>query len=39
MNIRFRIHRNFGFIVSPEVDVQLPDFLFNADLAGGVEAA
>jgi hypothetical protein len=39
VNFRFRIHRNFGFIISPEVDVQLPDFLFNADLAGGVEGA
>jgi hypothetical protein len=39
MNFRFRIHRNFGFIVSPEIDVQFPDFLFNVDLAGGVEGA
>jgi len=39
VNFRFRIHRNFGFIVSPEVDAQFPDFLFNIDLAGGVEGA
>lgn len=39
VNVRIRIHRNFGFIISPELDVQLPNFLFNADLAGGVEAA
>jgi hypothetical protein len=38
-NVRFRVHRNFGFIVSPEVDVLLPDFLFNMDLSGGIEAA
>jgi len=39
INVRIRIMRNFGFIVSPEVDVLLPDFLINADLSGGVEAA
>ena len=39
MNVRFRFHRNFGFILSPEFDVMLPDFLFNADFSGGVEAA
>jgi hypothetical protein len=39
LNFRFRVHRNFGFIVSPEVDVLLPDFLLNLDLSGGVEAA
>jgi hypothetical protein len=39
VNVRFRIHRNFGFIVSPEIDFQLPGILFNADLAGGIEAA
>jgi hypothetical protein len=39
VNVRFRIHRNFGFIISPEVDVMVPDFLFNIDLAGGVEGA
>jgi hypothetical protein len=39
INVRFRIHRNFGFIISPEVDLQLPDLMFNGDLAGGVEVA
>ena len=39
VNVRFRVHRNFGFIVSPELDLQLPALLFNADLSGGVEAA
>jgi hypothetical protein len=39
LNARFRVHRNFGFIVSPEIDVLLPDFLFNIDLSAGVEAA
>jgi hypothetical protein len=39
VNVRFRVHRNFGFIVAPELDFQLPAVLFNADLSGGVEAA
>jgi hypothetical protein len=39
VNVRFRVHRNFGFIVSPELDFQLPAVLFSADLSGGVEAA
>jgi hypothetical protein len=39
INFRWRLHRNFGLIISPELDFQFPDVLFNADLAGGVEAA
>lgn len=39
MNVRWRIHRNFGLIVAPEFDVQFPGLLFNFDLAGGLEAA
>jgi hypothetical protein len=39
VNVRIRIHRNFGFIISPELDLQVPDLLFNIDLAGGVEGA
>lgn len=39
VNVRFRVHRNFGFIVSPEIDFQLPGVLFNGDLSAGVEAA
>ncbi|MDH5670891.1 MAG: hypothetical protein OEZ06_02020 [Myxococcales bacterium] len=39
VNVRIRVHRNFGLILSPEVDVLLPDFLFNIDLSGGIEAA
>jgi hypothetical protein len=39
VNVRFRVHRNFGFIVSPEIDFQLPAVLFNGDLSAGVEAA
>jgi hypothetical protein len=39
VNFRFRIHKNFGFIVAPEFDVQLPDFMIHADLSAGVEGA
>ncbi|HMI93840.1 MAG TPA: hypothetical protein VK509_20845 [Polyangiales bacterium] len=39
VNLRYRLHRNFGLIVSPEVDVQFPGFLFNMDLMGGAEGA
>jgi len=39
INVRWRIHRNFGLIASPEIDVQLPHFLLNGDLAIGAEAA
>jgi hypothetical protein len=39
VNVRFRVHRNFGFIVSPEIDFQLPGVLFNGDLSAGVEGA
>jgi hypothetical protein len=39
INVRLRVHRNFGFIVSPEIDFQFPDMLFNGDLSGGIEAA
>ena len=33
INVRWRIVRNFGLILSPEFDVQLPDLLFHGDLA------
>jgi hypothetical protein len=39
INVRYRLHRNFGFIFSPELDVQLPNFMFNMDLSIGAEAA
>jgi hypothetical protein len=39
VNIRVRVHRNFGLIFSPELDLQVPDLMFNVDLAGGVEGA
>jgi len=39
VNVRYRLHRNFGLIAAPEFDVQFPGLLFNFDLAGGVEAA
>ncbi len=39
VNVRIRVHRNFGFILSPEIDAQLPRFMLNLDLAGGVEGA
>jgi hypothetical protein len=38
-NFRWRVHRNFGLIIGPEIDVQFPDLLFNVDIGGGVEAA
>ncbi len=38
-NFRFRIHRNFGLVLGPELDVQFPDFLINVDVGGGLEAA
>lgn len=39
VNLRIRVHRNFGFIISPEFDLQLPDILPHIDLSGGVETA
>jgi hypothetical protein len=39
-NLRYRLHKNLGFFVAPEVDIQLPTFLLNLDLTFlGVEAA
>lgn len=39
VNVRYRIHENFGLIAAPEVDVYLPDLLFNIELSIGAEAA
>jgi hypothetical protein len=39
INLRIRVHRNFGFIIGPEVDVLLPKLLLHGDLSGGFEAA
>jgi hypothetical protein len=39
VNIRYRIHKNFGLIASPEVDVYLPDLLLNLEFSIGAEAA
>ncbi len=38
-NLRYRFHRSFGVLASPEVDIQLPTFLLNIDLTFGVEAS
>lgn len=39
VNVRFRLDRNWGVILSPEIDVMFPDFLLNVDAMLGVEAA
>jgi hypothetical protein len=39
VNVRYRIIRNFGVIVSPEVDLYLPDLLLNLEISIGAEAA
>lgn len=39
LNIRVRVHRNFGFILSPEVDLQIPALMLHGDLSGGIETA
>jgi hypothetical protein len=39
VNARWRLHRNFGFIIAPELDVQFPGLLFSGDIGAGVEAA
>lgn len=38
-NFRYRIVPNFGIVMSPEVDVQFPSFLLNADVTLGPEVA
>jgi hypothetical protein len=38
-NFRVRFHRNLGVIISPEVDVQIPDLMLHADLSAGLETA
>ena len=39
VNVRIRVHRNFGFILAPEFDVLLPNFMMHVDISGGIEAA
>jgi hypothetical protein len=40
MNFRYRLHKNFGFYMSPELDLQFPTFLWNVDFTfAGLEAA
>jgi hypothetical protein len=39
VNVRWRLHRNFGLILAPELDLQFPALLFNADMGLGVEGA
>jgi hypothetical protein len=39
VNVRWRLHRHFGLIASPQVDVYLPDLLLNLELSIGAEAA
>jgi hypothetical protein len=39
-NFRYRLSEHFGLFAAPELDVQLPTFLFNLDLTlAGLEAA
>ncbi|MDH5675717.1 MAG: EB domain-containing protein [Myxococcales bacterium] len=39
-NLRYRLMKNFGFYMAPEIDVQFPTILFNIDLTLlGVEVA
>ena len=38
-NLRYRVVRNFGFVLAPEFDVQMPTLLFDVDVTGGIEAA
>jgi hypothetical protein len=38
-NFRVRLHRNFGVIIAPEIDVQLPDLMVHGDLSAGIETA
>jgi hypothetical protein len=39
INVRMRLHRNFGILISPEIDVLFPDLLFAGDLSIGAEGA
>jgi len=39
VNVRYRIIRNFGVVVSPEVDLFLPDLMLNLEISVGAEAA
>ncbi len=35
----YRVARNFGFHLTPEIHILLPTFLFDVDLTGGIEVA
>jgi hypothetical protein len=37
--LRYRFHRNFGVVLTPELDLQFPNFLLNIDTTLGAEAA
>jgi hypothetical protein len=39
IHLGYRFVRNFGIYVTPEIDLQLGNTLFNIDLAAGVEVA
>lgn len=39
VNVRVRFHKHFGLIISPEVDLQLPDLLINLELSVGPEVS
>lgn len=39
LSIRYRFVKNFGIVLSPELDLQFPDLLFNIDLPLGLEVA
>lgn len=39
VGIRYRFVKNFGVVLSPELDLQFPDLLFNIDLPIGLEVA
>ncbi|MBN1654072.1 MAG: hypothetical protein JXA30_09870 [Deltaproteobacteria bacterium] len=38
-NVRYRFHKNFGLVFSPEFDFQFPAILMNGDITIGAEAA
>ena len=37
--VRYRFHRNFGLVLSPELDLQFPNFLLSIDPTLSAEAA
>jgi hypothetical protein len=39
VRLGYRFTRNFGVVLSPVANFMLPAFLFDLDLAGGVQVA